>query len=595
MAGESNLIQFKRGTMAALEALIQAGTGEDGTFYLTVDDDASGSNNPSKSSRLFVGRADGSIVPVNQGIITVTTVSELTNGVNGKWHAGDYAYVTGTAAQNYADGNILAIYDGANWKQINAVGSDTYVTDFSADASTSNGVTTVTSTVTDNFNGSSRNLTADVQFEGANGVQISSTAASYGQTTTPAKVTITGDSYSLGRTGDAQNNQAEVSLTSANTNNDTSIVIQGGNNLTVSTSGTNVVELESTDFGINSVSLNAESTGFTVSTMQNNGSSSERTSSVLDPTIVLGTNTSSPVHFANGVATLPVYTKDEIDAQKKALDAMKYRGTIGSNGTVASSFAEFANSTVLPVSVGDTFKVVGSSGLSLPAEISATGAAVDLKEGDIVIARGTEGTDGNIPYASLLFDVIPSGNEIDTTYSLTGIEHGVTLSGSTTSAADSGSFALAAGTQIALTDSSPAGITKQITVSHGEITTDTNPTPLPKDQYTGQEPGTALTIPVIKTITVNNGHVTGWTIQNYEVIDTSFELTGVDTSASAANNVATVTSTVSYRDQTGSARNDVDTSFTVSSDNLNVTATNATSSTAADVKVNFVWGTFSAN
>ena len=109
----SDLVKFKRGTMAALEPLMQNG-GEDGTFYLTVDDDASGNNNPSKSSRLFVGRADGSIVPVNQGIITVNRVQDLTNGINGKWHAGDYAYVTGTAENNYSDGNILAIYDGQN-------------------------------------------------------------------------------------------------------------------------------------------------------------------------------------------------------------------------------------------------------------------------------------------------------------------------------------------------------------------------------------------------------------------------------------------------------------------------------------------------
>jgi hypothetical protein len=81
----SNLIQFKRGSMADLERLMSSNSGIDGTFYLTVDDDASGSsNNPSKSSRLFVGRADGSIVPVNQGIITVQTIDDLTENITGK-------------------------------------------------------------------------------------------------------------------------------------------------------------------------------------------------------------------------------------------------------------------------------------------------------------------------------------------------------------------------------------------------------------------------------------------------------------------------------------------------------------------------------
>jgi hypothetical protein len=91
----SDLIQFKRGTLAALQTKMTNKTGDDGCFYLTVDSGVD-------SSRLFVGRSDGSIVPVNQGIIKVNSVTALENNtVAGNFQPGDFAYVE--------DGNILAI------------------------------------------------------------------------------------------------------------------------------------------------------------------------------------------------------------------------------------------------------------------------------------------------------------------------------------------------------------------------------------------------------------------------------------------------------------------------------------------------------
>ena len=573
----SDLIQFKRGTMAALETLITNNSGIDGTFYLTVDDDAAGStNNPSKSSRLFVGRADGSIVPVNQGIITVSNLSDLTNNVEGKWHAGDYAYVT--------NGNILAIYDGKTWKQINAVGDDTFVQDFSTDITANSNVATVTSTVHDNFGGGDgRDLPASFNIEGANGLQVTATARA-GET--PAKVTITGDTYTLSR-GAAASNQSEISLASANTDNDSSVVIKGGDNVTVSTSGDNVVEIASTDFGIYDINLAADETaGFKVNITQNDNLSTPRESNVLDPTIVLGDNTSTPVHFANGVATLPVYTKAEIDAQKRALDAMRYRGTVGYiDNDHTGSYADSIENMAAP-SVGDTFKIVGNNTVLPAAKNAASGETVTLKEGDIIIAMGTEDPTTGAITSGLMYDVIPAGNETDSQYNLAGIEHGVQLTGSYDTIQNSGSFGLVEGNQITLTDSGESDA-KRVTVNHATITT-ASPTTNAKNVNTTQNNGTAITLPIISDISVNNGHVTGWTIQNYEVIDTSVVLNSLTSTASAANNVATVSTTLNYNDQTGTERDDIASSFTVSSDNLNVTAANS------DVKVNFVWGTFAA-
>lgn len=84
----SNLIQFKRGKWADLQPLIRSGTqGVDGCFYLTVEDDTN------KSSKLYVGRSDGKIVPVNQGCYVVSTVNDLSQ-YNSSAQPGDFAYIT---------------------------------------------------------------------------------------------------------------------------------------------------------------------------------------------------------------------------------------------------------------------------------------------------------------------------------------------------------------------------------------------------------------------------------------------------------------------------------------------------------------------
>ena len=98
MADNFNLINFKRGTLASLQALTSAQI-EEGTFYLTLEE---GSGAP-ESARLFIGRnIDGTkkVVPVNQGIVTVTNVEDL-NTLAGNFQAGDFAYVS--------NGNILAV------------------------------------------------------------------------------------------------------------------------------------------------------------------------------------------------------------------------------------------------------------------------------------------------------------------------------------------------------------------------------------------------------------------------------------------------------------------------------------------------------
>lgn len=86
-------VSFKRGLAANLAA---AGfTAQDGVFYLTTD-----------THRLYVGQGS-ELVDLNRYIKYVDTQS----GLGSKAAVGDFAFV--------ADGNMLCVYDGKNWTQIN--------------------------------------------------------------------------------------------------------------------------------------------------------------------------------------------------------------------------------------------------------------------------------------------------------------------------------------------------------------------------------------------------------------------------------------------------------------------------------------------
>ena len=93
-------VMFKRGSQANLAAYINGTTpAAEGTFYLTSD-----------TNRLYVGK-NGKAVPVNQGVITVESISKLPTGAN--IEAGCFYYATLE--------NVLCVYSGQThgWVQIN--------------------------------------------------------------------------------------------------------------------------------------------------------------------------------------------------------------------------------------------------------------------------------------------------------------------------------------------------------------------------------------------------------------------------------------------------------------------------------------------
>lgn len=104
-------VMFKRGTQANLNALINAnGPYEDGAFYLTTDTD-----------RLYVAQSVNELVELNKSITIVKKQSELP--ARSVVEEGQFYYLS--------DDNILCIYSGGDWVQINPdTDTDTSVKSF---------------------------------------------------------------------------------------------------------------------------------------------------------------------------------------------------------------------------------------------------------------------------------------------------------------------------------------------------------------------------------------------------------------------------------------------------------------------------------
>ena len=190
-------VGFKMGLQSALDALLAAGVGAKatpGTFYLTSD-----------TNRLYIGKEDNSIAPVNAGIITVDKIKEETGDAAGltylpvlesaedkKKAIGNYYYATNE--------NILCIFNGDHWVQINSVVTNTGVT---TDVS-GTGTVTVDTVVSQSAGG---NVSDSYKITGANGLAVSAANDTVTiSTTTP---------ITMGAAQGADAKTAAVSLTSS--------------------------------------------------------------------------------------------------------------------------------------------------------------------------------------------------------------------------------------------------------------------------------------------------------------------------------------------------------------------------------------------
>lgn len=557
-------IQFLLGTQANLEKYISgSSTAAEGTFYLTND-----------THRLYVGTSLGTAAPVNEGVITVSNLDALQNV---SAHPGEFYYVKA--------GNILCVYDGKQWVQINN-NTNTYVKATDTVVSLADQVATITTKYT--MSDGTTPISDSWNLAVANGVKVSIDAAT-------DKVILTGvvnDSFGVS----AASNIATVTLRDSFNNEKTFKVKTGDTNtMTVGASAEgDAVVLNVKNMANTGLKVTPEATGFRVGVTDIMGTQSD----VINPSIKVGASSDDTKHktlnFVNGTATLPIYTKEEIDDIKLALNAMTYRGLVGTSASSTNPqkvIKAWATVKASPAEIGDTY---------LFAEQVTDGSNVYSK-GTMAIARGVE-TNGVIPAGDVIWDFVESTVNTDTKYELNnqataaGTAGFVQLVGKLGGITESGKKVFFEdGTAIKASVTVDDNGHAHISFAHEGITASKTTGTVAQGVATyassNDKSEKATTITTIESITVNaQGHVTNLKTNTITLKDTNAVINSVGMSVGAANAAKEVvlTSSVQLKDGAGTTMTAKTGTLKMKSDTLVFNQADSGKTLGIDL----VWGSF---
>ena len=492
-------IMFKRGLQANLPQ-----TAVDGSFYLTED-----------TQRLYVGIGENNApVELNRTIRSVESLTALNalkgpvgSNANDGVAVGDFYYVAGGA--NSVSGNILAYCSAVDatgkptWVQINPDTNTKLATSTSAVTKTAvTGGVKVATSVQDT---EGRTASGDFQVVGSENITVELVNGQIKISTPKGSDTL----YEIKT--QANSNKGTILLDSTGT--DSSINIGGKNSdVTVTSDDSGNITIGVTDMRTKSIAVDAKPTNGNGFDLKVDGMDLGD----FDPTIKLGDN--AAIHFVNGNATLPVYTKTEVDTKVsnslKTFDAMAYKGTV----TAADASTKLASTG----NVGDTYKAAGD--ITTP---------VKAHTGDLIIATGTDG--------AVSWDVIPSGDDQTITGAATA--SGISVSDQSGTLAE---ISVVEGNKIKVGNKIEDKKTT-LTVGHEAIT---QPTPVAGAAVT-QAAKTNAEFTAITDITEDGyGHVTGITTKKLTVVDTHNDVSGVSAVASGSNNKVETEISVSTTDGT---------------------------------------------
>lgn len=533
-------VAFKRGLHASLPT-----TAQSGCFYLTTD-----------TNRLYIGNDDGKLVDLNKYIKTVSSIDELTALSNKQ--SGDFAYIS--------TGNILAVYDGTKWIQINQnTNTDRYIDSESivAKAELAEDNSKITVTLTANQNNAdvvsggeetseTLNFSFDIPKEYLNSLAVETNVDLAASSDTDGVVNV--KTTGVGSSG-------------------TGINLKEGSNVSVSVSGADVT-ISATD---STYALVADAAGSTVGLKDNNSGGTanitfkagEKLAASVDAernvtyshtgaaatakdtatetvanggsfTVLKAVETDSTGHVSTYTPveiTLPTLSEKTVSAVKADKDG-KITVTVA---TAAGGETDITSGAELFYTVGQDSKVTiyngndlgvytaeeidkmmvglnamvykGTITSSLPTEevkigytymveTAGTYNGVSADVGDLFIANGTEGADGFL--STIEWDYVPSGDDTDTQYGLTTNDNKVVLKESNAAGAEKGSVTFAAGNDIEVSTST-AGTNATITVTHETFSTSEQ-----ASEATDTTPGYGGTFKVVDEIVADNGHVTGY-------------------------------------------------------------------------------------
>ena len=600
-------LKFLSGTQASLDTLRDKGGATEGAFYLTND-----------THRLYIGTTEDSKVipvPVNEGVITVANAAALPNTAE----AGQFYFATAE--------NVLCVWSKGQWVQINPdtkLGSVvTSLTEKDTD-----GKIEISTTVTDSGSNTDTGTYALKE-----GVGITLTKAADSNTITISSSNVSTQEITTEQGAD--DGTAKISYTTEGKKADGSsfkdtqtISIIGGNHIDTVKAGTKQITVNAKRQEVTDNRFNNENQGFSLSISQKrikeNGETDDApeittlAENFLDPTIKYGydidtdfstvteTGTEQEVHFQNGVADLDVFTAKQtsdlidkrITSKLAVADAMTFKGVI-TTGQAVPDITASRN--------GDTYKITGDISEADATKISTNGAAI--KVGDLLIASGTEDATTGL-LTSGTFIHVPSGDEYE--YETRKIEHGLEITDTTDAKTLIGGIALKAGAQIALSDTDTSNtLDREITVAHGAITTtgsyannDVETKHISKkitatnEAYgvKGTDFASTKTIPVIKDIQIDNGHITSFVLGEETVKDTDVRVNQVIQEATVIteNKKAQITTSVVDESGQGTSKNGV---LNLESETIKLTPScekdsegNILSST---VSMDIVWGSFS--
>lgn len=522
-------------------------TATNGTFYLTSD-----------THRLYIGDKDGNVCPVNQGVIKVTSLPSRETAIPGQFY-----YMS--------DSNILATVSGNQWVQINP---DTYVNkvDEGVTAGTANDVT-ITTKIT-HGGGKSDTKTSDgfvIKGGGDNKVSVS------GKT-----ITITDADYGMSASGD---NTTGVSVNLMKTAaGDTEkvkdkVTFKSGTGIKLSVSGDEIT-IDGTELAtgssqgeIKEAKFSNLAEGFKLTLKKGSGSLLEPTFS---PVINYG-SAPSTAKFANGTATLDVYTQAETDKKIESalmsFNALTYKGTVGGSSATLTDLP-----AATKVHNGDVYMATGN------ANITVNGTAGAYDAGTLFIAQGTEDSNGVIPTAGITWTVVQNYNT-DTQTQVDLITNGIKISKvvGNQPATELGSLVINSGSDILTVSEKTSGKQKQLTVSHGSsgyaATAAADRTAQTTDLYAKK---------VITGITGDSyGHLKTSKEEWFVVPTEVFKETTITDSVTVDGTVATLSHALELQNSSSKAQvSKATVSTKISSDTLEVKANSNV------LEMNLVWGSF---
>lgn len=543
-------VMFKKGLSTALP---KTGLVE-GAFYLTTDTD-----------KLYICNDGNKLSLLNQVVHNVANIAALPAIADAA--IGEFYYCVGE--------NVLATKKAAadkSWTQINA-DTDTHLDPENCIQTTTAGsnIATITTKLTQvNKDGSQSaygNPEVSFKIKGAGDNTITREAdgtiviTGKNDNATYTLGTAEGGKIALKGAGTGATN-TEITVKGAG---DIAITSDAAGNLTVDgTTLKNTIGQEIQNVTITSVKNEFAANGNFTTEINLQGKDDPIKASAITPIIKLGTNATA-YKFESGTATLPVYTKTEVDNKFKTADAMVYMGTVSKADDL------LAEATVKR---GWTYKVATAGSY----------AGVACKVGDLIIAK----VDGTPTNDSTTWDVIPSGDDQTIVGDVSNT--GITISDNAAGGGVLAGFTIVNG-DCTTASGTPAanGKTTEIKVNHNPAT-GTLVTGSTTD-VTQTANGTAEFSAITGITRDAYGHITGTTVKKLTVVDTDthHDVTTVATTATHSSSGAVITTMLT---QEGVTRN-VQTTLNVVSDNLTITNGGTDGTTARDtLKINLEWGNF---